>query len=78
VDKEEGKIVVKDSKRTEFEEAKKEMHRKLLEEHFKEKIESDKYEMGNADMKYSILPDGKNNYKVRIYHNDSSDDRQFL
>jgi hypothetical protein len=55
------------------------MHKKLLEEHFKEYLGSDdkKNVEGAEDMKYSILSDQKGNYKVRIYHNDSSDDREF-
>jgi hypothetical protein len=51
------------------------MHKKLFKEHFGDKYIDKKKEKG-TDIKYNILPDEKGNYKVKIYHPDSNDDRE--
>ncbi|CAI2167939.1 4671_t:CDS:2 [Funneliformis geosporum] len=67
-DKEERKIIVEPGERAKFEQAKKEMHKKLLKEKFNDKIDKDsKLDAKGLDMKYIILPDGNGNYKVKIY-----------
>jgi len=54
------------------------MHKKLLEGKFADKIKgNDKHEAEGADMKYTILKDGNNDYKVKIYHGDTGQDWEF-
>ncbi|CAG8456436.1 1440_t:CDS:2 [Paraglomus occultum] len=61
-----------------YEEATKEMHKKLLEEKFPDKIRgNNKHEAEGVDMKYTILGNGQGGYKVKIYHGDTGDDWEF-
>ena len=76
IDKDKRGIIVKN--RTKYEEAVKEMHKKLLEEEFKDEVgNNSKKEAEGIDMKYTILKDGRNGYKVKIYKDDTNDDWEF-
>jgi hypothetical protein len=52
------------------------MHRKLLKEKFNEKTKK-KQGILTTDMKYNILPDGNDNYIVKIYEGDGDKDKEF-
>jgi hypothetical protein len=67
---------VKPGKQTKFEEVKKEMHKKLLAEKFRDCIKADKKDIGD-DMKYLILEDGSGGYKVKINKDGELEDKEF-
>ena len=67
---------MKPGKKAEFKAARKEMHKKLLKEKLNDEINSRK-NIGTTDMKYMILEDETGNYKVKIYHGDTSVDKEF-
>ena len=76
INKDERGIIVK--KGAEYEKARKEMHKKLLEGKFADKIKgNNKHEAEGVDMKYTILEDGNGGYKVKIYHSDTGHDWEF-
>lgn len=79
VDKENKDIItIKPGKKAEFEEALKEIHKNLFEGEFEDKINVEKHELkGGTDMKYIILKDRREGYKVSIYRGDENDNRVF-
>lgn len=76
-DQKEGKLIIKPGKKDEFKQARKEMHKNLLEKEFGDKIDlSTRTDAEGADIKYIIMKDGAG-YKVRIYWADKNNDKEF-